>query len=71
MQCHGTLSRFSAALLFVFVLPQISHAQSADAVGVVQRLQGHVTIVHFGNSVDAMEGMAVSLKDGLVTGAGG
>jgi hypothetical protein len=69
MQCHGNLSRFGAALLFVFVLPQISHGQSADAVGVVQRLQGHVTIVHFGNSVDAMEGMAISLKDGLVTGA--
>ena len=69
MQCHGNLSRFGAALLFVFVLPQISHGQSADAVGVVQRLQGHVTIVHFGNSVDATEGMAISLKDGLVTGA--
>jgi hypothetical protein len=69
MQCHGNLSRFCAALLFVFVLPQISHGQSADAVGVVQRLQGHVSIVHVGKSVDAMEGMAISLKDGLVTGA--
>jgi hypothetical protein len=69
MRCQGTFTRFSAALLFVFVLPQISHGQSGDSVGVVQRLQGHVSIVHFGNSVDAVEGMAVSLKDGLVTGA--
>jgi FecR protein len=69
MRCQGTFTRFSAALLFVFALPQISHGQSGDSVGVVQRLQGHVSIVHFGNSVDAVEGMAVSLKDGLVTGA--
>jgi hypothetical protein len=71
MQCQGTLTRFGAALLFVFVLPQISRAQSEDRVGVVQRLQGHVSIVQFGISVDASEGMAISLKDELVTGAQG
>jgi len=69
MQCQGTLTRFGAALLFIFVLPQISHGQSADTVGVVQRLQGHVSIVQSGISVDALEGMAISLKDRLVTGA--
>ena len=69
MRCQGTLTRFGAALLFVFVLPQISHGQNADAVGMVQRVQGHVSIAQVGNSVDAVEGMAVSLKDRLVTGA--
>ena len=69
MRCQGTLTHFCAALLFVFVLPQISHGQSEDRVGVVQRIQGHVSIVQFGISVDALEGMAISLKDGLVTGA--
>ena len=72
MQCQRTLTRltlFGAALLFVFVLPQTSRAQSTDRVGVVERLQGDVSIVHFGNSAKATEGMAISLKDQLVTGA--
>jgi hypothetical protein len=69
MQCQRILARFGAALLFVFVLPQISGAQSQDRVGVVQRLQGHVSIVHFGNSVNALEGRDISAKDRLVTGA--
>ena len=72
MQCQRTLTRltlFGAALLFVLVLPQTSRAQSNDRVGVVERLQGDVSIVHFGNSAKATEGMAISLKDQLVTGA--
>jgi ferric-dicitrate binding protein FerR (iron transport regulator) len=69
MQCQGTITRFGAALLFVFLLPQISRSQSEDRVGVVQRVQGHVSIVHLGSSVDALEGMAISVKDELVTGA--
>ena len=72
MQYQRTLTRltlFGAALLFVFVLPQTSRAQSQDRVGVVQRLQGDVSIVHFGGSARALEGMAVSLEDRLVTGA--
>jgi hypothetical protein len=72
MQCQRTLTRltlFGATLLFVLVLPQTSRAQSKDRVGVVQRLQGDVSIVHFGNSAKATEGMAISLKDQLVTGA--
>jgi hypothetical protein len=72
MQYQRTLTRltlFGAALLFVFVLPQTSRAQSRDRVGVVQRLQGDVSIVHFGGSARALEGMAVSLEDRLVTGA--
>jgi hypothetical protein len=60
---------FGAALLLVLVLPQVSRAQSEDRVGVVQRLQGDVSIVHYANSAKALEGMAVSLKDRLVTGA--
>ena len=72
MQCQRTLTRltlFGAALLFVLALPQTSRAQSKDRVGVVERLQGDVSIVHFGNSAKATEGMAISLKDQLVTGA--
>ncbi len=72
MQCQRTLARltlFGAALLFVLVLPQTSRAQSKDRVGVVERLQGDVSIVHSGNSAKATEGMAISLKDQLVTGA--
>ena len=72
MQCQRTLTRltlFGAALLFVLVLPQTSRAQSKDRVGVVERLQGDVSIVHSGNSAKATEGMAISLKDQLVTGA--
>jgi hypothetical protein len=72
MQCQRTLTRltlFGAALLFVLVLPQTSRAQSKDRVGVVERLQGDVSIVHSGNSAKAIEGMAISLKDQLVTGA--
>jgi hypothetical protein len=69
MRCQEALTRLCAALLFVFVLPQISHGQNADAVGMVQRLQGHVSIVQVGNSAAAVEGMAVSLNDRLVTGA--
>jgi hypothetical protein len=72
MQCQGTLTRltlFGAALLVVLVLPQASRAQSERGVGVVQRLQGHVSIVHFGTTVKALEGMNISLKDRLVTGA--
>ena len=72
MQCQRTLTRltlFGAALLFVLVLPQTSRAQSTDRVGVVERLQGDVSIVHFGNSAKATQGMAISLKDQLVTGA--
>jgi len=72
MQYQRTLTRlalFGAALLFVLVLPQTSRAQSQDRVGVVQRLQGDVSIVHFGGSARALEGMAVSLEDRLVTGA--
>jgi ferric-dicitrate binding protein FerR (iron transport regulator) len=72
MQYQRTLTRltlFGAALLFVFVLPQTSRAQSRDRVGVVQRLQGDVSIVHFGGSARALEGMTVSLEDRLVTGA--
>ena len=51
------------------MLPQTSRAQSKDRVGVVERLQGDVSIVHSGNSAKATEGMAISLKDQLVTGA--
>ena len=72
MQYQRTLRRltlFGAALLFVLVLPQTSRAQSQDRVGVVQRLQGDVSIVHFGGSARALEGMAVSRQDRLVTGA--
>jgi hypothetical protein len=72
MQCPRTPSRltlFGAALLFVLVLPQGSRGQSEDRVGVVQRLQGDVSIVHYANSAKALEGMAISLKDRLVTGA--
>lgn len=72
MQCQRTIARltlFGAALLFVLALPQTSRAQSKDRVGVVERLQGDVSIVHFGNSAKATEGMAISLKDQLVTGA--
>jgi hypothetical protein len=72
MQYQRTLTRltlFGAALLFVLVLPQTSRAQSRDRVGVVQRLQGDVSIVHFGGSARALEGMTVSLEDRLVTGA--
>ena len=72
MQCQRTIARltlFGAALLFVLALPQTGHAQSKDRVGVVERLQGDVSIVHFGNSAKATEGMAISLKDQLVTGA--
>ena len=72
MQCQRTLARltlFGAALLFVLALPQTGRAQSNDRVGVVERLQGDVSIVHFGNSAKATEGMAISLKDQLVTGA--
>ena len=60
---------FGAALLLVRVLPQTSRAQSKDRVGVVERLQGDVSIVHFGNSAKATQGMAISLKDQLVTAA--
>src|ERR1700674_3911559 len=72
MQYQRTLTRltlFGAALLFVLVVPQTSRAQSQGRVGVVQRLQGDVSIVQFGNSARALEGMAVSLDDRLVTGA--
>ena len=72
MQYQRTLTRltlFGVALLFVLVLPQTGRAQSQDRVGVVQRLQGDVSIVHFGGSAMALEGMAVSLDDRLVTGA--
>jgi hypothetical protein len=72
MQCQRPLTRltlFGAALLFVLVLPQTSRAQSKDRVGVVERLQGDVSIVHFGNSANATQGMSISLKDQLVTGA--
>jgi hypothetical protein len=69
MQYQRTLTLFGAALLFVLVLTQTSRAQSQDRVGVVQRLQGDVSIVHFGTSARALEGMAVSLEDRLVTGA--
>jgi hypothetical protein len=72
MQCQRPLTRltlFGAALLFVLVLPQTSRAQSKDRVGVVERLQGDVSIVHSGNSAKVTEGMAISLKDQLVTGA--
>jgi hypothetical protein len=71
MQCQRTLTRltlFGAALLFVLVLPQTGRAQSTDRVGLVERLQGDVSIVHFGNSAKATQGMAISLKDQLVTG---
>jgi hypothetical protein len=71
MQYQQTLTRlalFGAALLFVLVLPQTSRAQSQDRVGVVQRVQGDVSIVHFGGSARALEGMAISLEDRLVTG---
>jgi hypothetical protein len=72
MQCPRTptrLSLFGVALLFVLVLPQASRAQSDDRVGVVQRLQGNVSIVHDRNSAQALEGMAISRKDRLTTGA--
>ena len=69
MQCQGILKRFGAAFLFIFVLPQISDGQSVDAIGMVQRMQGHVSIVHSGNSVAALDHMAFSLNDRLVTGA--
>jgi hypothetical protein len=69
MRCQGTLKHFGAALLFVFVVPQISHGQNAAAVGMVQRVQGHVSIIHSGKSVDALDDMAISLNDRLVTGA--
>ena len=63
------LTLFAMALLSVLALPQTSRAQSQDRVGVVQRLQGDVSIVHFGNIARALDGMAVSLEDRLVTGA--
>jgi hypothetical protein len=63
------LTLLGTALLFVLVLPQVSRAQSQDRVGMVQRLQGDVSIVHFGSSGRALEGMAVSLEDRMVTGA--
>ena len=69
MQYQRTLTLFGAALLFVLVLTQTSRAQNQDRIGVVQRLQGDVSIVHFGDSARALEGMAVSLEDRLVTGA--
>ena len=52
MQCQRILARitlFGAALLFVLVLSQTSRAQSKDRMGVVERLQGDVSIVHLGN----------------------
>jgi hypothetical protein len=63
------LAYFGASLLFVFVfaLPQIARAQGKDHVGVVQRLQGHVSI---GAAGSALDGMDISLEDKLVTGAG-
>ncbi len=64
---RSSARRFSS--FFVLVLPQTSRAQSKDRVGVVERLQGDVSIVHSGNSAKATEGMAISLKDQLVTGA--
>jgi len=72
MQGQGHLRRlayFGASLLFVFVfaLPQIARAQGKDHVGVVQRLQGHVSI---GAAGSALGGMDISLEDKLVTGAG-
>jgi ferric-dicitrate binding protein FerR (iron transport regulator) len=70
MQCQDRLRRlahFGAVLLFVFALPQIARAQGKDHVGVVQRLQGHVSI---GAAGMALDGMDISLQDKLVTGAG-
>jgi ferric-dicitrate binding protein FerR (iron transport regulator) len=70
MQCQERLRRlahFGAVLLFVFALPQIARAQGKDHVGVVQRLQGHVSI---GAAGMALDGMDISLQDKLVTGAG-
>jgi ferric-dicitrate binding protein FerR (iron transport regulator) len=65
------LTLVSAALIVVLMLPQISRAQSDQPVGMVQRLQGDVTVVHFGNNVRALEGMDFTLEDRLVTGANG
>ena len=60
MQYQRTLTRltlFGAAFLVVLVLPQTSRAQSQDRVGVVQRLQGDVSIVHFGGSAMALRAL--------------
>ena len=57
MQCQRTLARitlFGAALLFVLVLPQTSRAQSKDRVGVVERLQGDVSIVRYAFNGDRL-----------------
>jgi ferric-dicitrate binding protein FerR (iron transport regulator) len=56
------------ALLLVLELPQASRAQSDDRVGVVQRLQGNVSVVHDRSTVKALGGMTISLKDRLITG---
>jgi len=58
-----------AALAFVLVPQMATRAQSGDPVGVVQRLQGDVTIIHSGNRAKPLEGMTIFLQDRLVTGA--
>jgi FecR protein len=72
MQCRQVFTRLmlllGAALVFVLVPQKATRAQSGDPVGVVQRLQGDVSIIHPGNRAKASMGMAISLKDRLVTG---
>jgi hypothetical protein len=73
MQCQGNLrrlARFGAVLLFVLAFPQIGRAQDTYHVGVVQRLQGDVRIMHVGRAINLSEGMDISLQDELVTGVG-
>jgi hypothetical protein len=58
------------AMLFLILLPQkAARAQSGNPVGVVQRLQGDVSIIQSGNAANVFEGMTISLEDRLVTGA--
>jgi len=73
MQCRGNFQRlvyFGAVFLFVLALPPIGRAQDTYHVGVVQRLQGDVRIMHAGRPITLSEGMDISLQDALVTGVG-
>jgi hypothetical protein len=57
------------ALAVVLVPQTATRAQTGDALGVVQRLQGDVSIIHSGNGAKSLEGMTIFLQDRLVTGA--
>jgi len=58
-----------AALAFVLVPQKATRAQSGDPVGVVQRMQGDVSIISSDNSAKTLEGTTIFRLDRLVTGA--